>query len=152
MKTQTIATFHVIGLSVRTTNQNAQAAQDIPALWQQFMAADIANKIPNKIGNALYCVYTAYEKDHTAPYTCILGYKVANLDIVPHGMVSTTIAEATYSIHTVKGDINNALVYKGWLDIWNADLDRSFSADFELYDHRAQDAEHAEVDICIALK
>lgn len=33
MKTQTIETFQVIGIAVRTTNENNQAAQDVPILW-----------------------------------------------------------------------------------------------------------------------
>lgn len=152
MKTQTIEEFHVIGISVRTTNQHEQAAQDIPALWNRFFAENIASQIPNKIDTALLCIYTDYEKDHTAPYTTILGCKVANLNIIPSGMIAKTFDKTTYRKHTAIGNINQGLVYNTWLDIWNADLDRSFTADFEVYDERAQDPENAEVDIFIALK
>jgi predicted transcriptional regulator YdeE len=37
MNTQTIEAFYVIGITVRTTNANQQAATDIAALWQRFM-------------------------------------------------------------------------------------------------------------------
>lgn len=41
MSTQTIRKFNVIGISVRTTNENGQAGQDIPALWNKFVTEGI---------------------------------------------------------------------------------------------------------------
>lgn len=97
MSNQKIQQFSVIGISVRTTNENGQASQDIPALWNKFMTEEIAEQIPNKIDNSIYCIYTEYEKDHTKPYTTILGCKVRNLDTIPIGMIGKTFEEATYT-------------------------------------------------------
>jgi predicted transcriptional regulator YdeE len=152
MSNQKIDKFNVIGISVRTTNQNGQAAQDIPALWNKFMTEGIANQIPNKIDHTIYCIYTEYEKDHTAPYTTILGCKVTNLATVPSGMVGKFFEEAFYKKHTAKGNILQGLVYNEWLKIWNSGLDRAFTADFEVYGPKAQNPESAEVDIFIAVK
>ena len=58
----------IIGITVRTTNQDQKAAQDIPVLWDKFMWQGLAEKIPNRENEAVYCVYTDYEKD----YTCLL--------------------------------------------------------------------------------
>lgn len=144
--------FYIVGIAVRTTNEYGQSMQDIPALWQRFMAEDIAGKIANKTGDAIYCVYTDYEKDHTKPYTTILGYGVAGLESVPHGLVGHTIKKATYIKYTVKGNINQGLVYNAWLGIWQAGLQRAFTADFEVYDERTLNPADAEVDIFIAVK
>ena len=38
------------------------------------------------------------------------------------------------------------------MKIWNSDLDRSFTSDFEIYGEKAQNPETAEVDIFIAIK
>lgn len=152
MSNQKIDKFNVIGISVKTTNQNGQAAQDIPALWNKFMTEGIANQIPNKIDHTIYCIYTEYEKDHTAPYTTILGCKVTNLATVPSGMVGKFFEEAFYKKHTAKGNILQGLVYNEWLKIWNSGLDRAFTADFEVYGPKAQNPESAEVDIFIAVK
>lgn len=152
MNIQILQKFHVIGISVRTTNENGQAAQDIPALWNRFMAEEIAKQIPNKAGHTIYCIYTEYEKDHTRPYTTILGCKVDNLDTIPGGMVGKTIDEAGYIQHTAKGNILEGLVYNEWVKIWKSDLDRAYTADFEAYDERTQNPENAEVDIFIAVK
>lgn len=152
MISQTIQKFHVIGISIRTTNENNQAAQDIPELWNKFMTESVIEKIPNKVENAVYCIYTEYEKDHTKPYTTILGCRVENLNNIPAEMTGLTIEEASYIKDTVKGNILQGLVFEAWTKIWNSNIDRKFSADFEVYDERAQDPENAEVDIFIAVK
>jgi predicted transcriptional regulator YdeE len=152
MSNQTIQKFSVIGISVRTTNENGQAGQDIPALWNKFMTEGITEQIPNKIDNSIYCIYTEYEKDHTKPYTTILGCKVENLDTIPNGMTGKTFDKATYTKHIAKGNILEGMVFNEWTKIWNSDLDRTFTADFEVYGEKAQNPEKAEVDIFVAVK
>lgn len=144
--------FNVIGISVRTTNENGKSGQDIPALWDKFMNERIAEKIPNKSDNSIYCIYTDYEKDHTKPYTTILGCKVDNLDTVPDGMVGKTLGEANYAKRIAKGNILQGIVFEEWTKIWKSDLERTFTADFEVYDEKAQNPENAEVHIFIAVK
>ena len=39
-----------------------------------------------------------------------------------------------------------------WGQIWNADIKRSYTADYEVYGSRSGDAEDAEVDIFIAVE
>lgn len=152
MGNQKIQKFSVIGIAVRTTNENGQAGQDIPILWNKFITEGIAEKIPNKIDSSIYCIYTDYEKDHTKPYTTILGCRVENLEMVPNGMVGKTFEEATYTKHIAKGNIMQGIVYDEWTRIWNSDLERTFTADFEVYGEKAQNPENAEVDIFVAVK
>ena len=147
-----IDSFHVIGISVRTTNENGQAAKDIPVLWEKFMSEGILGQIPNKIDNSLYCIYTDYEKDHTKPYTTILGCKVENLNDIPNQMVSRTIDVATYQKFVAKGKLMEGAVYNEWTKIWNSELERTFTADFEVYNERSLNPENAEVDIFVAVK
>jgi predicted transcriptional regulator YdeE len=152
MSNQKIEKFNVIGISVRTTNENGQAGQDIPALWNKFMTEGIADQIPNKIDNSLFCIYTEYEKDHTKPYTTILGCKVENLDTIPNGMVGKNFEETTYKKHIAKGNILQGIVFEEWTKIWNSDLARTFTADFEVYSEKAQNLENVEVDIFVAVR
>lgn len=147
-----IQKFSVIGISVRTTNENGQSGEDIPALWNTFMSEAIQSKIPGKISEELFCIYTDYEKDHTKPYTTILGCKVENLDFIPENMVGKTIESADYEELTARGNLSEGVVYNKWLEIWNSDLHRSFTADFEVYGAKAQNPENAEVAIFIALQ
>ena len=147
-----IQKFSIIGISVRTTNENQQSAKDIPVLWNQFLSEDIQSKIPNKISTDIVCVYTDYEKDHTKPYTTILGRVVANLDVIPEGMAGKTIEGFNYEKFTAKGNLAEGIVINEWIKIWNSDLDRIFTSDFEIYGEKAQNPENAEVDIFIAIK
>jgi predicted transcriptional regulator YdeE len=152
MSKQHINQFNMIGISVRTTNENMQAAKDIPALWNKFTAEQIAGKIPNKIDGTVYCIYTDYEKDHTKPYTTILGCKVKNLDHIPEGMTGKNIQAGDYTLFTAKGNIMQGSVYNEWMKIWDAGLPRAFTSDFEVYGTKAQNFENAEVDIFIAVQ
>ncbi|KFF10850.1 GyrI-like domain-containing protein [Flavobacterium hydatis] len=151
MELITIEEFFIIGLSIRTTNENEQSAKDIPALWNKFMAENTIENIPNKIDNAIYSVYTEYEKDYTKPYTTILGCKVSSLDNIPTGMTGKTIAKETYKQFTAKGNLADGIVIQKWIEIWNTDLNRKYTADFEIYGEKASNPENAEVPIFIAI-
>jgi predicted transcriptional regulator YdeE len=152
MSKQHIHQFNIIGISVRTTNENMQAMKDIPELWNKFMTGQVAEKIPNKIDDTVYCIYTDYEKDHTKPYTTILGCKVKNLDHIPEGMTGKSIPAGDYTPFLAKGNIMQGSVYNEWMKIWDANLPRTFTSDFEVYGAKAQNPENAEVDIFISLR
>lgn len=148
-----IKAFKIIGVSVRTTNENGQSSKNIGALWNTFMTEGILDKIPNKISNEIYSIYTDYESDHTKPYTTILGCKVENIDKIPEGMIAKTVDGGNYTKFVAKGDMTKgASVYKEWMKIWQMDLQRTYTADFEVYGEKAQNPTDAEVDIFIATK
>ncbi len=65
--------FEIVGISVRTTNQNQRAEKDLETLWKSFYTNDLKTKIGDKISVDLYCVYTDYETDYTGAYTTIFG-------------------------------------------------------------------------------
>ncbi|MES2828757.1 MAG: effector binding domain-containing protein [Bacteroidota bacterium] len=150
MNTIDIETRHIIGLSVRTTNENGQSATDIPALWNTFLSNNTAALIPNKIAEDLYCIYTDYESDHTKPYTTILGCQVSSLANIPEGLIGITINQDTYIPFVAKGKMSDNIVFKEWEKIWDTDLPRSYNADFEIYGPKAQNFEDAEVEIFIS--
>lgn len=146
-----IEPFKVIGIAVRTTNENEQAAKDIPVLWEKFMQENVLENIPNKIDSTIYSIYTDYEKDHTKPYTTLLGCKVESLDNIPEGMIGKSFDGGDYIKFTAKGNLAEGLVIDEWAKIWNMDLGRAFTADFEMYGEKAQNPSDAEVDILIAV-
>lgn len=152
MKTSKPDAFKIVGISVRTTNENGQSSKDIPFLWNKFFEENILEKIPNKSGTDIYCVYTDYVKDHTQPYTTIIGVKVNDLKNIPHGLVGKSIDKADYTSFTAKGKISEGIVFNEWLKIWNLPIDRAYTADFEVYGQKSQDPENAEVGIFIAIK
>ena len=139
--------FKIIGISVRTTNKNNKAMNDIPALWDKFLSKNLIEKIPNKLSSEIYCVYTEYEKDYTKPYTALLGCKVENLNEIPEGMIGKEFKGGKYQKFIAKG-----VVVQEWSKIWNSDLERKYTADFEVYGEKAQNPENAEVEIYVAIK
>lgn len=147
-----IESFFIIGIEVRTTNQNGQAGNDIPKLWERFFNEGILNKIPNKVNSSIYSVYTDYEEDYTKPYTTILGCRVENLNEIPEGMIGKIISGGKFTKFTAKGNLNEGVVFSEWLKIWSMPLNRKYTADFELYGEKAQNPLNAEVDIFIALR
>jgi predicted transcriptional regulator YdeE len=58
-----IEPFNLIGISIRTTNEDGQAAQEIAELWGKFINENILSAIPNKVDNLVYSLYTDYEGD-----------------------------------------------------------------------------------------
>jgi predicted transcriptional regulator YdeE len=152
MDIQTREQCSIIGIAVRTTNEDQQSGKDIPALWEQFISEGVAARIPNKTGHSVYCVYTDYEKDHTKPYTTLLGCAVFSLEDIPEGLLGRTFEGANYIKFVATGDLQQGVVFDEWVKIWNADLPRAFTADFEVYGEQAQDPAHAAVDIFIAVK
>jgi len=145
-------TFHIVGISVRTSNQNKQAAKDIPALWGQFKGEQISQKVKDKADANVYCLYTEYEGDHNLPYTTLIGHRVNNLNDVPEGLKSMTFKKEKYISFVAKGDLQNGAVINKWMEIWNTDLDRTYIADFEVYGEKAINPSDAEVDIYIGVQ
>ena len=140
----TLDAFYVIGISVRTTNVNNNALQDIGELFGKFVGQHIMEKIPNKISEDTYCVYTDYESDFNGPYTTIVGCKVSSLNDIPTGLVGKAIPDSNYQVYKSTGKLSVSLA-KTWEGIWNSDLNRRYSADFDIYGEKAKDYENAEV-------
>lgn len=152
MQTIKIESFKIIGIAARTTNENGQASKDIAELWGRFMSEGIQAKIPNKMDNNIFSLYTDYESDHTEPYTAILGCKVEHLDNVPNGMVGKSFNGGTYVKTSTKGDLMQGLIVNHWAKIFEMDLDRTFDADFEIFGEKAQNPSNAEVDFYVGIK
>ncbi|MGD1843745.1 MAG: effector binding domain-containing protein [Thermonemataceae bacterium] len=152
MQPTTVQPFKLIGLSVRTINEVGRADKEIAQLWERFMAENMLEKIPNKVDNTIYSLYTDYEGDHTQPYTVLLGCKVTDLTTIPAGMIGKSFEGGTYVKTTAKGDLTKGIVINKWIEIWAMDLDRAYTADFEVYSEKARNPQEAEVDFLIAVK
>ena len=146
-----IEDFKVIGIAVRTTNENGQAGKDIPALWNKFMSEGILEKIPNKISNDILSIYTNYESDHSKPYDTILACKVSSLENIPDGMVGQSFEGGAFQKFISKGDLTKGAVFGTWTEIWKTDLNRVYTCDFEVYGEKAQNPTDAEVAIFVAI-
>jgi predicted transcriptional regulator YdeE len=150
MKTVTLSEFHIIGISVRTTNVNNKALKDIGELFGNFVGQNMMGQIPEKITEDIYCVYTDYESDYNGPYTAIVGCKVNSLDDIPTDFIGKTIPGAKYQVYKSTGKLSISLT-RTWEEIWNTDIDRRYSADFDIYGEKAKDYENAEVETYVSI-
>ncbi len=66
-------------------------------------------------------------------------------------MIGKTIDGNHYEKFIAKGNLAEGIVFNEWLKIWKSDLNRTFTADFEVYGEKAQNPNDAEVEIYIAI-
>lgn len=124
--------FQVIGISIRTTNQNGQSQKDISELWGKFMSENIAGKIPHKVNENIYCIYIDYESDFMDAYTTILGFKVNSFENIPEGLIAKTIPTSVYRLYKSTGKLPYC-VLQTWQEIWESGIKRKYLADFDVY-------------------
>ena len=136
--------FKIIGISVRTINKGNQAQKDINNLWNKWFSENIASRIPNRVSDNLYNMYTDYESDETGYYTCILGYRVTSLDSIPKGLIGRYIPKGNYKEFISRGKLPDCVI-KTWQTIWGLNFNRSYTADFDMYDPQKMNPENAEV-------
>ena len=145
----------IIGIQVRTTNENMQCLQDMSALWARFFTENMIEKIPGIIDEHAFGVYTDYEKDATAPYSYTVGCHVDSLDKIPEGMVGITIPEQFYAQFSATPEAGSDLktaVGKAWGQIWQTPLDRAYAVDFEFYPHCFENYLFDKAEVYISIK
>lgn len=141
----------VSGIKVKTTNQNGKAIQDIGITWQKLFTGEIYEKIQNKVNNKTIGLYTEYEGDYTKPYIFIAGAEVSQKVESNKEIVSKVIPKGKYAKFVITGDVQNS-VGQAWQEIWNMDLKRKYTCDFEEYQNNSEDMQKQEIHIYIALE
>lgn len=51
-----------------------------------------------------------------------------------------------------RGNLQQGAVWQKWMEIWESDIDRTYTFDFEIYGEKAQNPADAEVEIFISTK
>lgn len=140
----------ITGIRIKTTNQDGKAMQDIGITWQKLFANGIYDKIPNKVNGKTIGLYTEYEGDYTKPYTFIAGAEVNKEVKSGEEIESIIIPKGKYAKFVITGDVQNS-VGQAWQEIWNIDLKRKYTCDFEEYQNNSKDMQKQEIHIYIAL-
>jgi predicted transcriptional regulator YdeE len=152
----------LIGITCRTNNTNIFSTDPstniLAATVQKYFHNGLNSKIPNrKKPGTTYCVYTNYESDFTGDYTYFIGEEVANFDGIAEGFETLTIPNQSYIKFTNESGPMPNVCINMWKDIWKMNAyklggERSYIADFEVYDNRAQDHNNVVLDIYIGVK
>lgn len=141
----------VTGIEIKTTNQNGKSMQDIGMTWQKLFTEGIYEKIPNKVNGKTIGLYTEYEKDYTKPYVFMAGAEVSRNEESNKEIVSKIIPKGKYAKFIITGDVQNS-VGQTWQEIWNMDLKRKYTCDFEEYQNNLSDMQKQEIHIYIAIE
>lgn len=134
----------IVGVSVATSNEDPKMTEKIGKLWVGLYQGGVNAKIRNKVNEYAIGLYSDYSENG---YIVTAGNEVAKSE--NDEFVTKVIPAGRYAKFSVHGDMEKA-VAQAWGEIWNMDLDRSFTGDFEEYLN--SDFENADIDIYIALK
>jgi len=141
----------IVGIAIRTTNQNDLAAKDIPKLWERFYQEKILEAIPNKKSNEIYALYFDYEGDWTLPYTTLIGCEVNSIENLSPALMAKATPAINYAHFEVNGPFPDSLV-QTWQSIWNDNLPRAYAVDYEHYGESFNIVSSPAMDLFIGLK
>ncbi|MCW5589034.1 MAG: GyrI-like domain-containing protein [Legionellales bacterium] len=162
MKTEKVelGIIQLVGLSVRTNNQNEldPKTAKIGKLIQHYWENQCADRIQHRISPGVtYSVYTDYASDEHGDYTYFFGEAVDSFTDQTLSQLNTLIIPASHyqKITTQPGKMPE-IVITIWQSIWKMSEQelggkRRYQADFEIYDEKAADLNHAIVDIYVGV-
>ncbi|MDA1475091.1 GyrI-like domain-containing protein [Bacillus changyiensis] len=130
-----------VGRSTVTNNKlEMSGAGKIPSLWKE------------KNEGSQIALYSNYESDEYGTYTFSLGSftehqpEQSTLNVI-------TIPASTYAVFVSRRGLVEEVVLETWQEIWTWDKKslRTYTGDFEVYDH-IMDQKNAQVAIYVAVK
>lgn len=134
----------IVGISAITGDNDPEMGKIIGGLWEKLYQGGVYPAIKNKVNEYAIGLYS----DYTADGYCVTAgnevFKAENPDLTVK-----TIPAGKYAKFSVHGHMEKA-VAEAWTEIWQMNLDRSFTGDFEEY--RNADFENCDIDIYIALR
>lgn len=148
---ETLDGFSVVGLSIVTDNDSG--AESINKVWEDFFQQQVGQALEEyKDNDFIYAVYSDYEGDHTQPYRFTLGYKLKEdaPDALPEGLHRVETETADYAMLSAAGEQPKALI-EAWTAIWQSDLERRYTSDFEIYGPRFFEDGVNEILLCIGV-
>jgi len=153
------AEFFVVGIEARTTAAKETSDQGIiPQQWQKFMREATLQKIPNKVDQNIYVVYTDFADRRYGEYAVVIGARVTDKSQVPAGMVVKTVPAGKYAVfQTEKGPLWQ-VAPAGWQGVADSEdkgtlgYIRTYKADYEVYSGAAFDLRNLQAELFVGVK
>jgi predicted transcriptional regulator YdeE len=133
----------IVGISAFTGNSDPEMGKTIGGLWVKLYQGGVNSIIKNKRNDYAIGLYSDYTSDQ---YCVTVGNEVFNAE--NPDLTVKIIPAGKYAKFSVHGHMEKA-VAKAWGEIWQMNLDRSYTGDFEEY--RNNEFEACDIDIYIAL-
>lgn len=134
----------IVGVSTTTSNDDPKMGEKIGKLWSDLYQGGANEKIKNKVNEYAIGLYSDYTENS---YTVTAGNEVSKSE--NDELITKIIPAGRYAKFSVHGHMERA-VAQAWGEIWQMQLERSFTGDFEEYLN--SDFENSDIDIYIALK
>jgi len=150
--------FTVVGIAVRTSNaEQMTPARPIGKQWERLMGEGLLAAIPNKEDGKIVAVYLEYTSDKHGEYIYLLGARVTKAENLPTGMVAKKVPAGRYAVFTSERGPVQKVIVDLWRRVWATPKnelggDRTYKADFEVYDERARNPTDAVVDLFIGIR
>lgn len=150
--------FIVVGIAVRTSNAKEITSEGaIGKQWERLMREGLLATIPNKVDGSIMALYTDYASDKDGEYTFVLGARVTKAENIPAGMVAKKVPGGRYAVFTSQKGPVEKVVVETWQRVWATPKnalggERTYKADFEIYDQRAHNPANAVVDLYVAVR
>ncbi|MDP4201028.1 MAG: GyrI-like domain-containing protein [Bacteroidota bacterium] len=145
--------FTVAGFSARTTNAREMSGEGvIAAMWQRVLSEGLIEKIPNRVDDNVIALYSNYESDLNGEYDFLIGARVKTAEFIA-GLTVVTVPSARYAVLHSESGPSWKTVPETWKKVWETfGEERSYIADFELYDGRAADPHNMVVEVWVGVK
>ncbi|WP_313074047.1 GyrI-like domain-containing protein [Lacrimispora sp.] len=134
----------IVGVSALTGNSDPDMGEIIRGLWKELYQGGVSVMIKNKSNQYAIGLYSDYTSNQ---YCVTVGNEVFNAENAD--LTVKIIPAGKYAKFSVHGNMEKA-VANAWGKIWQMDLDRSFTGDFEEY--LSDDRNDCDIDIYIAIK
>lgn len=126
----TLPARRVTGIAVRTSNTAPDCAQQIGALWQRYQQGGLRQALHAPQDSVCYGLYTQYAWEDEMTYLAVVG---CESDVCPADCVTVDIPAGRYAKFTDTGAVMGPGVGALWGEIWNTQLPRAYTVDFEEY-------------------
>ena len=150
--------FMVVGFAVRTSNAKEMTADGVIGKhWERMIQGGLFEKIPHKADGFPIAVYTDYASDHDGEYTFVIGARATSDADVPQGMVARKISGGKFAVFTSDKGAAPKVVPALWMKINSLPKpavggDRTYRADYEVYDQRALDPQNMVMDVYVGIR
>ncbi|MGH9494544.1 MAG: serine hydrolase [Candidatus Sulfotelmatobacter sp.] len=150
--------FTVVGIAVRTSNAKEMSADGvIGKQWERLMQEGSTAKIQHKADQNIVAVYADYAGDHNGEYTFLLGARVTSDADIPEGMVAKKVPGGKFAVFTSEKGPAPQVVPALWTKINSLAKtavggERTYRADYEIYDQRALDPQNMVMDVYVGIR
>ena len=114
----------IVGVSALTGNSDPDMGEIIRGLWKELYQGVVSVMIKNKSNKYAIGLYSDYTSNQ---YCVTVGNEVSRAE--NPDLTVKIIPSGKYAKFSVHGHMEKA-VAKAWGEIWQMDLDRSFTVDF----------------------